>query len=450
MGMGNNCHFTVKVIPKQISGGFALEFLHPTVPGPTSGGWMPPPSKPLANGAAPKGAPPVKSGSAPSLSTMVKSFSMKEVEKQNSEDSAWIVVDGKVYDATPYLEDHPGGKASILMNAGQDATEEFLAIHSDKAKKMLEDYYIGELVEDNANGTTPSHAIHLSKSSAQLIKDDLTNQNVDTMDKSSHREGLVALNSKKWLEFELIKKTEVSHDTRLFQFKLPTPEHRLGLPVGYHMFVKSVIDDKLVMRAYTPVSSDDDLGTFTLCIKVYFAGVHPKFPEGGKMSQYMEGMEIGDMLKVKGPLGHFEYLGKGRFIVKDVERSASKIGLICGGTGLTPAYQVIKAVYKDLEDDTEVFLLYANRTEKDILMREELEKMAAERDNIHIWYTLDKPDDEWTYSSGFINEEMIRSHIPAPGDDSFVGMCGPPPMINFACIPNLKKVGYDEKDFMQF
>ncbi len=29
-------------------------------------------------------------------------------------------------------------------------------------------------------------------------------------------------------------------------------------------------------------------------------------------------------------------------------------------------------------------------------------------------------------------------------------MCGPPPMINFACIPNLKKIGYDEQDFISF
>ncbi|PXF50055.1 Nitrate reductase [NADH] [Gracilariopsis chorda] len=447
MGMGNNCHFTVKVIPKQISGDFALEFLHPTVPGPASGGWMPPPSKPVANGVA-KGPAPPKSGSAPSLSTMVKSYSMREVEKHNSEDSAWIVVDGKVYDATPYLDDHPGGKASILMNAGQDSTEEFMAIHSDAAKTLLENYYIGELNDEHDGGQTTS--LHLSKSSVQLMKDDLPNQDLTALDMAANSESPVALNPKKWLEFELIEKIELTHDTRLFKFKLPTPEHRLGLPVGYHMFIKSIIDNNLVMRAYTPVSSDDDLGTFTLCIKVYFAGVHPKFPEGGKMSQYMERMDIGDMLKVKGPLGHFDYKGKGRFIVKGQMRTASKIGLICGGTGLTPAYQVMKAVYKDLDDDTEIFLLYGNRTEKDILMREDLERMAKERDNIHVWYTLDKPSDDWEYSGGFITEQMIRDHIPAPGNDSFVGMCGPPPMINFACIPNLEKIGFDENDYMQF
>lgn len=447
MGMGNNCHFTVKVIPKQANGTFVLEFLHPTVPGPASGGWMPPP-KPIAPVETPR---PPKSESAPALSAMVKTYTLEDVAKHNSEESAWIVVDGGVYDTTSYLEDHPGGPASIIMNAGADATEEFMAIHSSDAKKQLEDFYIGELIADDEK--PKEKAMHISKSSAQLMKDDLPNQNVENVERAAHAGDtgdLVALNPKKWIPFELIEKIEISHDTRLFKFKLQSPDHRLGLPVGYHMFTQAVINGKLVMRAYTPVSNDDDLGTFTLCIKVYFAGVHPKFPNGGKMSQHMESLDIGDLLKVKGPLGHFEYKGRGKFVVKGKERSAKKIGLICGGTGVTPAYQVMMAVSKDAEDTTEVYLLYANQTEGDILMRKEIDAMAAANENIHVWYTLDRPGEGWGYSQGFINEEMLRERMPGPNEDSFVGMCGPPPMINFACIPNLNKMGFSEDNYMQF
>lgn len=446
MGMGNNCHFTVKVQPKQTAGSFVLEFLHPTVPGPSPGGWMPPPKRieePKKESIT------RQSTSAPSLSSMVKTFPMSEVEKHNTEESAWIVVDGCVYDTTSYLKDHPGGEASILMNAGGDATEEFLAIHSDKAKKMLDEYYIGDLVESDEKASI-GKSMHLSKSSVQLMRDDLPSADVDAAERLAQSEDLIALNPKKWIDFELAEKIEISKDTRLFKFKLQSPEHRLGLPVGYHMFLQAVIGGKLVMRAYTPVSSDDELGMFTLCIKVYFAGVHPKFPDGGKMSQYMEGMDIGDTIRVKGPLGHFEYKEKGRIILHKEERHVKKIGLICGGTGLTPAYQVMKAISKDEDDKTEVYLLYANQTENDILMREELDKMAAENENIHVWYTLDRPPSDWKYSSGFVNEEMIREHIPSCNEESVIGMCGPPPMINFACIPNLTKVGFDEKKMFQF
>ncbi len=51
----------------------------------------------------------------------------------------------QVYDATPFLADHPGGAESILISTGMDATDEFNGIHSSKAKAMLVDYYIGDL-----------------------------------------------------------------------------------------------------------------------------------------------------------------------------------------------------------------------------------------------------------------------------------------------------------------
>ena len=48
----------------------------------------------------------------------------------------------------------------------------------------------------------------------------------------------------------------------------------------------------------------------------------------------------------------------------------------------------------------------------------------------------------WRYSEGFINADMIKEHLPPPADDTIVVMCGPPPMINFACKPNLDSLGY--------
>ena len=66
----------------------------------------------------------------------------------------------------------------------------------------------------------------------------------------------------------------VSHDTRRFRFALQSPNHILGLPVGKHMWLSAKIDDKLVLRAYTPVSSDDDVGFFDLVVKVVACQCH--------------------------------------------------------------------------------------------------------------------------------------------------------------------------------
>ncbi|NXX61528.1 NB5R2 reductase, partial [Scopus umbretta] len=53
---------------------------------------------------------------------------------------------------------------------------------------------------------------------------------------------------------------EISHDTKKFQFGLPSPGHVLGLPVGQHVYLSAKINGNLVIRAYTPVSSDETKG----------------------------------------------------------------------------------------------------------------------------------------------------------------------------------------------
>lgn len=246
---------------------------------------------------------------------------------------------------------------------------------------------------------------------------------------------------------KLIDREEVSHDTRRFRFALPSMEHVLGLPVGQHIYLSARIDGSLVIRPYTPVSSDDDKGYMDLVIKVYFKDVNPKFPEGGKMSQYLNNMQLGDFIDVRGPNGLLVYNGKGNFSIRadkksePVQKEVKKLGLIAGGTGITPMLQLARQILKDPEDKTEVSLLFANQTENDILLRPELEDIATDN-QFKLWYTLDKPPADWKYSSGFVSDTMIKDHLPPPGDDTLILMCGPPPMINFACLPNLDKLGY--------
>ncbi|XP_066914157.1 NADH-cytochrome b5 reductase 3-like [Clytia hemisphaerica] len=266
----------------------------------------------------------------------------------------------------------------------------------------------------------------------------------------------IALNPQQKIPFKLIEKHIISHDTRRFRFALQTPEHVLGLPVGKHMYLSAHIDGKLVIRPYTPVTSDDELGYFDLVIKVYFKNVHPKFPEGGKMSQHLESMEIGDTIDVRGPSGHYTYKGQGVFEVEENRKEkkimrCKKIGMIAGGTGITPMLQVVNDILKHPEDKTEVSLLFANQTEEDILLREEIEGMVEENPGrLHVWYTLDRAQENWSYSSGFVNEEMMKEHLPKSDEHSVILMCGPPPMIKFACIPNLEKLGFKPDQYFSF
>ncbi|NXS43641.1 NB5R3 reductase, partial [Balaeniceps rex] len=254
---------------------------------------------------------------------------------------------------------------------------------------------------------------------------------------------------------------EVSHDTRRFRFALPSIDHVLGLPVGQHIYLSARIDGALVVRPYTPVSSDDDKGFVDLVVKIYFRSVNPKFPDGGKMSQYLDSLKIGDTIDFRGPSGLLEYKGKGKADSEDiiypeetiqkkhykkaepVTKKVKYVGMIAGGTGITPMLQIIRAIIKDKDDPTICHLLFANQTEKDILLHSELEEIQIQHPGrFKCWYTLDRAPENWDYSQGFVNQEMIRDHLPPPQNDVLILMCGPPPMIQYACIPNLDKLGY--------
>ena len=68
--------------------------------------------------------------------------------------------------------------------------------------------------------------------------------------------------------FELVFSEELTHDTRLMRFALPSEQHCLGLPIGQHIYLSAKVNGELVVRPYTPTSSDDDKGYFDLVLKV--------------------------------------------------------------------------------------------------------------------------------------------------------------------------------------
>ncbi|MED6182977.1 nitrate reductase NADH 2 [Stylosanthes scabra] len=455
MGMMNNCWFKVKTnVCKPHKGEIGLVFEHPTQPGNQPGGWM---AKERHLEKSTESTQTLKkSVSSPFMNTASKMFSMSEVKKHNTPDSTWIIVHGHVYDCTRFLKEHPGGSDSILINAGSDCTEEFDAIHSDKAKKLLEDFRIGELITTGytSDSSSPNNSVHGNSELIHLapIKETTIPPLPPPPITPQPPAQSVALNPREKIPCKLVSKTSISHDVRLFRFALPKEDQKLGLPVGKHIFVCAAIDGKLCMRAYTPTSSADEVGHFDLLIKVYFKDVHPKFPNGGLMSQHLDSLPIGSSIDVKGPLGHIEYTGRGNFLIHGKQRFATNLTMVAGGTGITPIYQVAQAILKDPEDRTKMYVVYANRTEDDILLREKLDAWAKEYgDRLKVWYVVEKAREEWEYSVGYITESVLREHVPEGSQGTLALACGPPPMIQFAVQPNLEKMGYDIKnDLLMF
>lgn len=238
----------------------------------------------------------------------------------------------------------------------------------------------------------------------------------------------------------------------------------IGLPYGQHISFKFKDAEGIdCIRSYTPITSNDEIGRVEFIIKIYHPNVHPKFPDGGKMTMYLENLKVGDKVLMRGPKGNVDYSPTkfGSFtITKSVNGKkvvqpyhCKKLCFIAGGSGITPCLQIIREVLKGRAkgDTTKLYLLYANQTEKDILLRDELDELAANPSNeLNIHYTLDRPPQGWAYSSGFIDEKMIQKALPPADDQTFVFMCGPPPMIKFACLPNLEKNMYKEKQWHSF
>ena len=160
----------------------------------------------------------------------------------------------------------------------------------------------------------------------------LNNKKEDKSKKSDEKKSPAKKNELKALQdpnekyqLPLIEKEEISHDTRRFRFGLPTENHILGLPVGQHIHLSATINEELVIRAYTPVTSDDHKGYVDLVVKVYKKDVHPKFPLGGKMSQHLDSLNIGDTIAFRGPSGRLQYLGNGKFSIKKLRKDPAKI-----------------------------------------------------------------------------------------------------------------------------
>lgn len=227
----------------------------------------------------------------------------------------------------------------------------------------------------------------------------------------SNSGGRAVLKKDEFQEFPLVQKTVLSHNSAVYRFGLPRPNDILGLPIGQHVSIAAQVEGKEIVRSYTPTSSDDEKGYFDLLIKTY---------PTGNVSKHVGNLNIGDSIRVRGPKGQFTY---SRGLVR-------AFGMVAGGTGITPMYQIVQAIAKDPNDHTEVHLVFANVNYEDILLKKELDDLAAKHDNINVYYVLNNPPEKWQGGVGFVTADILKEHVPAPAADVKLLMCGPPPMIS--------------------
>ncbi|KAK3670365.1 hypothetical protein LTR78_009718 [Recurvomyces mirabilis] len=438
LGMMNNPWYRITIAKE----GDYLRFEHPTQPALMPGGWMERVKKvggDLTNGywgeeigsddksevvlETAKEVVMVKEG----LKNIV---TIDELRKHDKEDGPWFVVNGEVYDGTAFLTGHPGGAQSIISAAGLDTTDEFMAIHSETAKGMMTDYHIGSLDEEGRAALSGE----------------------DVQPDPSATPSPTFLDSRAWKKAILHTKTTVSWDTRVFTFRLENDEQTLGLPTGQHLMIRlrDPVTREAIIRSYTPTSETTKAGYMDVLVKVYFDS---KERQGGKLSQALDALPIGHFVDFKGPIGKFEYSGKGLCSINGKERRVKNFLMISGGSGITPIYQVFRAMMQDKTDETKCVVLNGNRLLEDILCKADLDALAKDNEErCRLMYTLTKAPDDWQGLKGRIAAPLLKEHCDRSAFEeggAMVLICGPE-ALEKSVHQALLEIGWKDEDLLFF
>lgn len=166
-------------------------------------------------------------------------------------------------------------------------------------------------------------------------------------------------------------KEELATDTFVYRFALPDEARTLGHETCQYLEFAAEINNGGVKerhtRFYHPLSKVNDAGYLDLLVKVYLRNF--KHPQGGLFTQYMDRIQPGAVMHITGIGGDIVYKGDSQFLVRDkqtlemVKRRYKNVGMIAGGSGIAPMFQMVQTV-ADLgpEDRTALSLIYSNRT----------------------------------------------------------------------------------------
>ncbi len=152
--------------------------------------------------------------------------------------------------------------------------------------------------------------------------------------------------------------------------------------------------------------------------------------ESGDFTSTIGLTKPGDTAIVQAPFGRFSHV---------LHPEDKDLVFLAGGIGITPFMSMLRHM-RDTESDLSVVLLYANRSEADIVFRNELTEMQeAEKPRLKVVHVLSSPDSNWTGERGHVDREKIARFVGSIEGKSFY-VCGPPPM-RIKLIDTLREMG---------
>ena len=288
---------------------------------------------------------------------------------------------------------------------------------------------------------------------------------------STTPDGNVCLPPETKQPYRVLERRSVSPDSCVLKFALPPGRAYLGweadiptcIAVNYNGTDEKSGEPKTLAKSYSPISHPSNPEkTFDLLVK----GYEPR--PGGGVGAYLCGLQVDDEIigKVKS-----QRIMHGSPVVT---RRWKHVGLVAGGTGIAPLFQIVKILLDDPEDIAKIYVLSINRFEHDILMKEELDQMAeAYPERIRVTYRLTGNDAEEGCDQGRGGVDLALKALPPPsspdsmifvcGKDGFVSFWGGPigrgprapdgskgPKIQGPLLGTLKEAGYDESQVFKY
>lgn len=98
-------------------------------------------------------------------------------------------------------------------------------------------------------------------------------------------------------------------------------------------------------------------------------------------------------------------------------------------------------------DRIEFTLVYANKSEEDILVKDLLDDLKAK--GVNVQYVLEHPGEGWTGHTGMLNDDLLEDIIPEPSHSHLVMHCGQPGM-NIYVRELLLELGHGEDNVFQY
>jgi ferredoxin-NADP reductase len=225
----------------------------------------------------------------------------------------------------------------------------------------------------------------------------------------------------------LIRPTSLSAQTRHLEFEVRGVPRFAFVAGQWLSFKTNKPDGEEITRAYSIASPPGDDSRFALCLNRV---------QDGFMSNFLCDMKEGEEITCQGPFGDF--------ILRPPLRDTI---FIATGTGIAPFRSMLHWLLAELahHQDKQLWLLFGNRTEKDIYYHEEFKNLAARHANFHYLPTLSRGAPEWQGMRGYVQE-----HAPAIGQsraDMHAYICGLDKMVK-ANRELLKSLGWDRKSIL--